>query len=94
MDPPPTRIRRSKSTVRPDGTGYRQLTLGADRNRHALGRRRATDAFQTTREASSLAAIRLDGGGWQAIPVGPGMSTPPGRPMADDRHHDNTRNGC
>jgi hypothetical protein len=63
--------------VRPDGSGYRQLTEGNDRNRQGTwspGGDRIV--FQTTRGDSSLAAIRADGGGWQALPVGLGVLTP------------------
>ena len=63
--------------MRPDGTGYRQLTEGATGTGRGSGRRAADwIVFQTTRGDSSLAALRPDGGGWQALPVGTGLSTP------------------
>ncbi len=55
--------------VRADGSGYRQLTEGPDRNRQATwspdGRRLA---FQTSRGDSSLAVVAADGSGWQSVP--------------------------
>ena len=62
--------------VRPDGSGYRQLTEG-DRNRQGdFSPDGSWIAFQTSRGDSSLAVIRVDGGGWQALPIGPGHSNP------------------
>jgi Tol biopolymer transport system component len=62
--------------VRPDGSGYRQLTEG-DRNRQGdFSPDGEWIAFQTSRGDSSLAVIRVDGGGWQSLPVGPGNSNP------------------
>jgi Tol biopolymer transport system component len=52
--------------VRPDGTGYRQLTTDSDRHRQAeFSPDGAWIVFQTTRGGAGLAAIRTDGGGWQ-----------------------------
>jgi Tol biopolymer transport system component len=63
--------------VRADGTGYRQLTEGADRNRQGEWSPRADwIVFQTNRGDSSLAVVRPDGGGWQSLPVGLGLTTP------------------
>jgi Tol biopolymer transport system component len=63
--------------VRADGTGYRQLTDGPDRNRQASwspdGKRLA---FQTSRGPSSLAVVGADGAGWQSIPVTFSISEP------------------
>ncbi len=63
--------------VRADGSGYRQLTEGPDRNRQASwspdGRRLA---FQTSRGDSSLAVIGADGSGWQSVPVSFSISFP------------------
>ncbi len=63
--------------VRADGTGYRQLTDGPDRNRQPSwspdGHRLA---FQTTRGHSSLAVLGADGSGWQAVPVSRPVSWP------------------
>jgi Tol biopolymer transport system component len=63
--------------VRTDGTGYRQLTDGPDRNRQGEWSPRADwIVFQTSRGDSSLAVVRPDGGGWQSLPVGYGLTTP------------------
>src|SRR6185295_5615390 len=59
--------------VRPDGTGYRQLTVDGDRNRQGSWSPNGDwIVFQTTRGDTSLAVIRPDGGGWQSLPVGLG----------------------
>ena len=63
--------------VRPDGSGYRQLTTDGFRNRQGEFSPRADwIVFQTTRGEASLAAIRLDGGGWQPIATGRFLSDP------------------
>jgi Tol biopolymer transport system component len=63
--------------VRADGSGYRQLTDGPDRNRQASwspdGRRLV---FQTSRGDSPLAVIGADGSGWQSVPVSSSVSEP------------------
>ena len=81
--------------VRPDGTGYRQLTTEGDRNRQgAWSPRGDWIVFQTTRGDSSLAAIHPDGGGWQTVPVGFGHSTPSWSPDGSTiASFDNTRGG-
>jgi hypothetical protein len=63
--------------VRPDGTGYRQLTTDSDRHRQAaFSPDGAWVVFQTTRGGAGLAAIRTDGGGWQAVALARGLSQP------------------
>ncbi|HVS64831.1 MAG TPA: hypothetical protein VMT85_15150, partial [Thermoanaerobaculia bacterium] len=63
--------------VRPDGTGYRQLTTDSDRHRQAaFSPDGAWIVFQTTRGGAGLAAIRTDGGGWQAVTSARGLSLP------------------
>ena len=63
--------------VRSDGTGYRQLTTGNERNRQGSWSPQGDwIVFQTGRGETSLAAIHPDGGGWQPIPVGPGYTNP------------------
>jgi eukaryotic-like serine/threonine-protein kinase len=63
--------------VRPDGTGYRQLTTDSDRHRQAAFSPDGTWlVFQTTRDGAGLAAIRTDGGGWQAVTIARGLSQP------------------
>jgi Tol biopolymer transport system component len=63
--------------VRPDGTGYRQLTEGPERNRQGGWSPQADwIVFQTSRTDASLDAIRPDGGGRQALPVGAGFTNP------------------
>jgi Tol biopolymer transport system component len=63
--------------VRTDGSGYRQLTTGNDRNRQgALSPDGSHIVFQTTRGESSLAVVRADGGGWQSIGRLPGAGDP------------------
>jgi Tol biopolymer transport system component len=63
--------------VRPDGTGYRQLTTGAERSRQGVWSPRGDwIVHQTSRPDSSLAAIRPDGSGWMTLPVGIGLATP------------------
>ena len=63
--------------VRTDGTGYRQLTDGPDRNRQGEWSPRGDwIVFQTSRGESSLAAVRPDGGGWQPLGVVPSLTTP------------------
>ena len=63
--------------VRTDGSGYRQLTTGDERNRQGtfspLG---DWIAFQTNQGESSLAAIHPDGGARQPIVVGRGFTNP------------------
>ena len=63
--------------VHADGSGYRQLTTGDERNRQGswspLG---DWIAFQTNQGESSLAAIHPDGGGRQSITVGRGFTNP------------------
>ena len=63
--------------VRPDGSGYRQLTEGTDRNRQGEWSPRGDwIVFQTNRTENSLAAIRPDGGGRLDLPVGRALTTP------------------
>jgi Tol biopolymer transport system component len=63
--------------VRPEGTGYRQLTNDQERNRQgAWSPDGEWIVLQTTRGDSSLAAVRADGGGWTSLAAGPGFATP------------------
>jgi len=63
--------------VHTDGTGYRQLTTGDERNRQGTFSP-AGDwiAFQTNQGDSSLHVIHPDGGGRQPIAVGRGFTNP------------------
>ncbi|MEO8196174.1 MAG: protein kinase [Thermoanaerobaculia bacterium] len=63
--------------VHADGTGYRQLTTGDERNRQGTFSPQGDwIAFQTNQGISSLAAIHPDGGGRQPIVVGRGFTNP------------------
>ncbi len=81
--------------VRPDGSGFRQLTNEGDRNRQgAWSPDGKWIVFQTTRGDASLAAIRSDGSEWQPIPVGPGLSVPIWSPDGSTiAAFDNTKGG-
>ena len=63
--------------VHADGTGYRQLTTGDERNRQGSWSPQGDwIAFQTNHGESSLAAIHPDGGARQPIAVGRGFTNP------------------
>ena len=63
--------------VQADGTGYRQLTTGDERNRQGSWSPQGDwIAFQTNQGESSLAAIHPDGGARQPIAVGRGFTNP------------------
>ncbi len=63
--------------VRADGSGYRQLTTGDERNRQGSWSPQGDwIAFQTNQGESSLAAIHPDGGARQPIAVGRGFTNP------------------
>ena len=63
--------------VHTDGSGYRQLTTGDERNRQGSWSPQGDwIAFQTNQGESSLAAIHPDGGARQPIAVGRGFTNP------------------